>query len=241
MEGEGFRDYFRLPKVKNPIRRVRDNIQLVQTLIHGREGYSPNARSVLEKYGNDTIVSGYLVRNPLQSALVGALDTVSFGQFSAHNGYDKLFHLALVVRLSSGQEISLEKEEVIKLHLSNNLQNKQGYETRNVNITQPLTLNQLLDNTEKRMGKQLYFSYNASSNNCQKFIYSILQANGIGTPQDYEFVKQDTESIFRNLPSLRQQANSVVHLGQVGNILTEGVGLKRHVKRYNVVKRRIIQ
>ena len=68
------------------------------------------------------------------------------------------------------------------------------------NVPTNLTVNQLLENIEKRMGRQKFFSYSAYDNNCQHFILNVLQANGINEGTD--FIKQNTEGIFENNDNL---------------------------------------
>ena len=63
------------------------------------------------------------------------------------------------------------------------------------------------------MGDEKFFTYNAVSNNCQDFLLAFLQPSNIGTPENYTFVKQDTESLFRRLPILQKIAKSTTDLG----------------------------
>ena len=60
------------------------------------------------------------------------------------------------------------------------------------------------------MGDEKFFTYNAVSNNCQGFLLAFLQSSNIGTPENYTFVKQDTESLFRRLPILQKIAKSFI-------------------------------
>ena len=61
--------------------------------------------------------------------------------------------------------------------------------------------------------------------------YTILNANNIGDESDREFVKQDTDFLFKNLPYLRKISNTVTTLGAKVNVITEGAGTKKKPKK----------
>ena len=63
------------------------------------------------------------------------------------------------------------------------------------------------------MGDETFFTYNAVSNNCQDFLLAFLQSNNLGNNENYTFVKQDTESLFKRLPVLQKIAKSTTDLG----------------------------
>src|SRR5687768_5264034 len=84
-----------------------------------------------------------------------------------------------------------------------------------------ITLDELLENGHKS-AKTKWFPYNASSSNCQQWIYNICEGNGLLTPEIANFIKQDTKSIFGKMGITRKIANTVVDLGKFGNILQTG-------------------
>jgi hypothetical protein len=68
-----------------------------------------------------------------------------------------------------------------------------------------------------------FLTYSASSNNCQYFIRAVFSATGMLRPQYEQFIKQDTESIFRGNPALRKFANTVTDIaGEVNGIVSGG-------------------
>jgi len=123
--------------------------------------------------------------------------------------YDKLFHLAIVFDTPKGR-ILVEKNEVV--NLSETVPNEDGREDRDIPINKKLTVKEALDNTERRLGKDLYYKYSAYDNNCQNFILNILKANDLGKQEDYEWVKQDTEELFKSNPFLRKLADGITDL-----------------------------
>ena len=46
-----------------------------------------------------------------------------------------------------------------------------------------------------------FLSYSASSNNCQNYIDACLSGNQLNTPELKKFVMQDSDKIFKHLPS----------------------------------------
>jgi hypothetical protein len=73
--------------------------------------------------------------------------------------------------------------------------------------------------------KDKFIPYHPSSNNCQDFILSVLKSNGINDGHD--FVKQNTEMIFKNKGWLSSTAKSVTDLGGYADALLKGGMLKR--------------
>ena len=148
-------------------------------------------------------------------------------------GYDKLFHLAVVFDTSKGR-VLLEKNEVV--NMSETIPRKDGYEDKEVSINKNLTINELLNNTINKMGKDLFFKYDASNNNCQNFILNVLKANNLGDEGDYNFIKQDTEELFKNNPYLRKLALTITDIagrftGRGRDVIDNTITPTNHRKR----------
>jgi hypothetical protein len=209
------------------------NLKIAKALLLGRNDYPPKVRNILKKYGSEVIVSYKLKRTPVSSLLTSALSAVSMGEFGdrlKNSEYDELFHLFLELTTASGKRISVEKNEVINLEVSPPTRPNEEVEDIVNNIPDGLTINELMNNTKKRMGSS-FFNYSAKSNNCQDFIINILDANKIGDDTNFEFIKQDTDFLFENLPYLRKISNTVTTLGAKVDILKSGAGIKRKSKK----------
>jgi hypothetical protein len=209
------------------------NIKIAKALILGRNDYSPKVRNILKKYGNEIIVSYKLKRTPVSSLITSALSAVSLGEFGKrlkNSDYDELFHLFLEMTTQTGKRISVEKNATINMDVSPPTRANEDVEDIINNIPTGLTINTLMNNTQKKMGNKFQV-YNSKSNNCQDFILNILQANNIGDESDVEFVKQDTDFLFKNLPILQRIANTTTSLGEKINIITEGAGNKKKPKK----------
>ena len=158
------------------------NLKIAKALLLGRNDYPPKVRNILKKYGSEVIVSYKLKRTPVSKLLTTALSAVSLGEFGErlkNSEYDELFHLFLEMTTQSGKRISVEKNEVINLEVSPPTRPNEEVEDIVNNIPPGLTINELMNNTNKRMGSS-FFNYSAKSNNCQDFIINILDANNIG-------------------------------------------------------------
>lgn len=210
MDGEGLFDFFK---------RRDSNIN------------PPKVREMLKKIGNDKINGIRVMRKPIQSYVRKAMNFLSFGKLEEQlkrMNYDELFHLGIVLITQHG-DFLLDKREV--LHLENFKPEKE-MEYMVVSGPTQITVNELLENTQKFMGDK-YGSYNPSNNNCQVFVISVLKANKMDNPDVNNFVMQDTVSLFKNLPSLLGKFSNVVsgYVAPLANKIIEGEGMIEQ-KRY---------
>jgi hypothetical protein len=194
----------------------------IKTVMYGRQDLPPKVRSIRDKIGNEEIKGMQAARIPLMDMWSNILNVLSVGEFKkrlATMPYDKLFHLMLILDYG-GKKYSLEKNEVINMTLNPVL--KEGSEYMTIQIPKGLTLNMLLENGSKYMGDK-WLRYSAYNNNCQDFIIAVLRSSNLGNDTVYNFVKQDTKSLFD--PSLRKIANTITDLGAKVNEITTGAGI----------------
>jgi hypothetical protein len=197
----------------------------VKTVIYGRDDYPPKVRNILEKYGNQPFNKICIYRTPLSKLLMGALALASgntIQQKINEQPYEKLYHLFMSFQTPKGK-VYFEKNEVINAFTS--IKIPKDTEIREINSipSNNLTINEALDKTKTRMGDK-FFKYQSANNNCQVFILNILQANNIGSKKDYDFIKQDTESLFKGNSLFRKIANTVTDIGAKVNEITQGSG-----------------
>ena len=180
-----------------------------------RDSFSTKVKRLLKRVGNEPIRSIVINRTPVQSVLTSVLNVLTFGDFKkklAETPYDKLYHL----RLEINNKFSIEKNAIINMDMP---LLKAEKDTEKKTITtgyKPgLTLNTLLYNAEKGMGTRAFYTYSGSENNCQDFCIALLKYSGIGDKSDYDFIKQDVESIFRGKDSLKGFMDKITNLGGV--------------------------
>jgi hypothetical protein len=160
--------------------------------------FPPSARKLLSEVGDEKISSITLFRKPISLS--------SFAKFiGALKGtpYDQLFHLGIIIN----NNYLFDKQEVLHFERSGI---PQGSETLDVNVDKDITINELIEKTKKRMGDADFSNYSARKNNCQHFILNVLSANGLSSPIYTQFIKQDTESVFNNLPSYAEKISDFV-------------------------------
>jgi hypothetical protein len=220
---------FKPIEIKNPIETAKDYYNEASRLVYGNTDYPTKARQTLEKFANEPIQKITLIRNPVPDYLIELLNIASFGDFKKklkETEYDKLFHLAIVFDTPKGR-VLVEKNEVV--NISETIPNEEGREDRNVPMNgKSLRFKDILDKTEQRLGKDKYFKYSAYDNNCQNFILNLLKANNLGDENDYEWVKQDTEELFKTNPYLRKLSNTITDVasrftgrGKVGGLIVK--------------------
>jgi len=210
-KGEGI-----FSNVYNKAKQIKNKVSdITQKVIHGRKTLSPKVEKILEKIGDATINGIKIGRSPVPALITGLIKVFST------TPYDKLFHLFIVLSTNKG-DVLLEKNEVINMDLNPKI--KAEYIIIN-NIPTNLTVNELMKNTEERMGNK-FIPYSGYNNNCQHFIVNVLQANGIN--EGLDFVKQDTEDIFREHPNLRKFANTITDIAGRANVILQGGDLDKN-------------
>lgn len=204
-----------------------------KAVTQGRKDYPPKMRDIIEKYGDVPILRMYACRTPVPSVLTSVLNVVSFGEFSKRwekTPHDKLFHLDLRIELATRPQttILLEKNEVLNAMVNPTPPGK-NTQCSLIPKNKKITMLNLLEGAKQIQGDK-FFRYSAYNNNCQDFIMAMLKGVGVGTQENYDFIKQDTKSLFKDLEGTRKFANTVTDLGAIVNTITEGAGIREKVR-----------
>ena len=163
---------------------------------------SPPVRKILQSIGNEKVESLQLIRTPLSKISRFLLNIASLGQLESklkETNIDNLFHLSLLIN----GKYELDKQDVIKL-IRNQNAIKSDSETLVVPVSSNITINELLQNTQRQMG-QNYAPYDAVNNNCSIFISNVLSSNGISTDNSDTFLNQKTIELFSKFPSITEK------------------------------------
>lgn len=205
----------------------RQALEYGKTIIQGRNDYPPKVRDLIDKYGDKVIKSITADRTPVVQALVETLNAVSLGKFKKRldkkTPYDTLFHLRIDITFEDGSRLAVEKNEVINM-FENPKKLKDSEQKEVSNVPTGITLNALLEGGKRLLGGK-FFDYDASSNNCQDFIIALLKGSNIGTQEDYTFIKQDTDVLFKKQGFLKKMSKFVTDLGAKVNVITQGAGI----------------
>jgi len=204
---------------------INSSEKFVEAVFNPDSAYPPNVKQIKDQHGDEVITRLILRRNPVSSVITDAMNMVSLGSFYKKLGrqdYDKLFHLSLLVVTSNGGFL-LEKTE--RVNVSKDISLKKGTEELEIdNIPANLTVRELIENTEKEMGNS-FLPYNPMNNNCQIFILNVLKANSLLTPVYEQWIKQDTDALFKNDPFLLSLSNKLIDVGKIGNVISQGGNL----------------
>jgi hypothetical protein len=143
----------------------------------------PGVRKILVHMGDITRIT--IVRKTLSKELTTALNIMSLGEF---NHFSPLF----MVITTSEEKYILEKNNVITINVFLDL--PEHFDQLDVELkTSNPNLIDMLNFTRKYMGDELFFGYDAASNNCQTFMDGFLKSNLISTPATEAFIIQDSE------------------------------------------------
>lgn len=202
--------------------------------IRGRNNYRPKDRQFLAQNGKCIIRAISVYRKPVQLFIKPVLDALSLGRFSSllkQQGYDKLFHLymciAYITPLGAVSKVKLEKNEVISISPWQSSDEDAEHIDIPLNLNNPITISQLLSNTQALMGSK-FFPYSAFNNNCQNFVLSILEANSLSSESAKKFILQDMTNIDQHLDTRTKAiANGTTTLASRIDVLLNGKGLKR--------------
>lgn len=177
--------------------------------------FPPEDRKLIEQVGSEPVNKLTLFKYPIQlskfAKFIGALKNTP---------YDDLIHIGVVINDS----YLSEKDAVLNFERSG--VPKQSTDTLDVQLgNKSFTINDLLENTRKRMGDQRFSEYRALSWNCQDYLQNMLEANGVSTAETTKFIKQDLEQVIKNLPSYTNAiSNFFTGAKAVVNRLTKGEG-----------------
>lgn len=189
----------------------------------------PKVRQFVSDHGNEIIQSLVVKRTPVQSFVQKALDIMSFGKFKQsidNMDYDTVFHLSICIN----NKYKFDKRPVITVDKCSNERDQQ---ILNVPLNgRQLTISEALNNTAQYMSDR-FGSYNPRSNNCQDFIVGFLNGNGYGDDNVINFVKQDIERVFSQLPSYVDKISNYVagNLATGADVLLHGHGLQQRKRR----------
>jgi hypothetical protein len=188
--------------------------------------YTNSSNNTLKQYGDFPVVGIQIRRQPILKVLDTVLKVISLGTFDPkkYGGYDKLFHLFMIVTVKTPngkKDIVVEKNQSI--NISTTIP-KVTPETERLTIASPtktiLTLNSMLENTLAKVRANQYFVYDPFTNNCQRFITDVLESNQLLGDRYRSWILQDITELTKKLPQYTKSfAKSVTNLASFGERL----------------------
>ena len=188
--------------------------------------FPPKSRRLIAEVGDEKVVSLRLERKPI----LGWLNVITFGAYKRalkRVGYDRMYHLSIIIN----DKYRLEKREVLNFEIYKETKVKN---TEYLDVPIPpeydATINDLINITRDFMTPERFSDYDVQDENCQIFIKSVLEANGLLTPDLEQFIQQDVESILKQFSGSRKVITGITDLAAKINRLIEGEGKKKKKK-----------
>lgn len=185
----------------------------------------PAIASFLKAHGDEKVTSLKVGRTPISKTLDLALDVMSggkFGQVKKRLGYDKFFHLFVVVN----DKWRIEKNELFNII---SYSKADGEEDMPVSLEgKDFTIGEFLERASKGDETNFYRQYNAFGANCQAMVMKLLTRNHLMTAEIQNFVKQNIEEYARE-HDLIDKAKAITDVGSIMNRLLQlATGGRRH-------------
>ena len=201
---------------------AKEAIERVKGFFTGRTKPPPAIRALVQKNGTDTIASLSVVRSPVSSVITKVLNIVSGGSLEANRRkfyYDDLYHLGLLVQLSSGRQFVLERNQTVQVNPARSFEASMPVDIAGKDIM----LGHFLEAGEK-LAKYPFWQYNPTQSNCQMFVTDLLKGSHLMNPSLNKFINQDAEGLLKDSPLAKKIAAGLSDFGHRLDILFTGAG-----------------
>jgi hypothetical protein len=129
-------------------------------------------------------------------------------------GFDRFYHLFMIVTMENGSKLHIEKNEVIRMSEAP----RDCPDALNLGSPNAITVSELLDRTKQRIGNNDFFTYDPFRNNCQAFVKELLVTMGLLNNTSNEFLFQNVEGLREELPSYTKYiAKGLTDVGAILN------------------------
>jgi len=162
----------------------------------------------LEKNRDKVISKITIFRLPLADELVKVLNVLTDNSvkkfLKRDDKHDELFHLGMFLETTDGKSYVLDKQQNMSFVVAKKsfLKQKDIELSPVSNLPDGLTIGGLFDAGRKKMGSK-YYTYNALSNNCQRFVADNLDS--IGASYDRDWVVQNLEQLAKRIPAFQKR------------------------------------
>ena len=215
----------------------------LKQILFGIDKYSNRNKFVLSLIGDNKITDIFVYRKPIQKMVKTFLNLTSLNEIEKNlknSNYDDIFHLFMLIKIDNNLTVLIEKNEILNIVLTDidivNRIEKIG--KINIDYNGTLTINQLLNNTLKKVGEYNYFNYDSRNLNCQRFILDILKSNNLFKNEYQNFIYQNPYEIYKNTGLLGSFNKVITNLGSTYKIL-KGEGLKKNIKMVKKMKMKL--
>ena len=192
---------------------------LTETVRDVGSKYPPQVKNILLQYGNQRVIDIKMCKEVVSENTEFLLKALSgaktWDEAKKKYGFDRFYHLFMIATLENGQQLHIEKNEVIRISTSP----RPCPDTLDLGMPrEPITLNDLMERTKQRIGDRDFFTYDPLANNCQNFVNQLLRTMGLWNETTSKFVFQDIKGLREELPSYTKYiAKGLTDLGAIAN------------------------
>lgn len=164
-----------------------------------------NVEVFLSKYKNYKVKQIQVCRMPIKEAIQSILEFITLNKINQAmkiRGMDDIFHLWANITLESPFdtqqqiEIQIEKNAIVEIFSKPLI--VENCLTISIPLEKRVTFENLLRNAEN-VHPYPFWLYDATNNNCQEFINSLLVGSGYITPELTSFLYQNAKELFENI------------------------------------------
>ena len=178
-------------------------------------------KDLLDKHGTHMIKKITIVRRPLTRAVENLIRLITLGDYDKQKkklNYDKMFHLFMVVDYEDGQSITIEKNQRVNVY-DTKLDDFTDAEYIPINLGRKrINLNDMILPSEEKYRELYRYSI---ENNCQRFIYTLLDSVKLLTPQLKKFITQDISTLIIN-PVSKKIAQGIIDIAALFDYVVKG-------------------
>ncbi len=179
-------------------------------------------RNNIDKNEDTKITSLKVVRSPIQSFIHKFLNVLTLGEWKKklkEVGYDKLFHVKLIIN----DKYALEKRPSVYF---GSIRHEKDEEEINIPVNKDITIGEFIRKAQFRM-KDKFTDYDAFTNNCQAFLKGVLASNGMYNSSVNSFLFQDLSKLIASLPGYTKDvAKKITDVAGGVNEATSEVGVE---------------
>ena len=196
LKGSGFFDY-----LKEGYEKIKEKVK--EVFSPNLTDYDNKTSKTLLKVGNIPITKLEIYKAPITKIFQQMLNTLSLGKWEEKMkkyGFDKFYHLGLIVTLENGEKYIVEKLDRPSVSQDFDL-SKPDLELMDVPLKgKELTIYKMLEDARKAVGDKTFFEYDSFRNNCQFFVRMLLKNQNLYTDREKDFFFQDISEMIKELP-----------------------------------------
>ena len=172
--------------------------------------FNKTAKATLKRHGDSQIIAIKLFASLLSKFDKTISNIVMMGRLKEIRekyGVDELFHLGILFSMQDGSIVCYEKGETVLISDKHKDMGEKTVRYYDVPISHlHITLNEFVAKSQEHVKPEDYFIYSGLRNNCQKFIITSLERNGLMTNDIRKFGKQNTDDFVKELPAFSNWA-----------------------------------